>query len=148
MSRRRKHEKNSAVFRDQDVWTCCGRYYANSVRTCPACGRARVDNPSHWRGNTESQCSGEMALVKKIATEKALPRASRKFVVAIERHGRRLDGDNFIGGAKQLRDAIADALGLPGDSEEDGVFFEYKQVPSSEKRTIIRIKAIEEGEIR
>lgn len=42
-----------------------------------------------------------------------------------------------------MRDAIADALGLRGDSEADGIVFRYEQVSSKEKRTVIRIKAIE-----
>ena len=38
-----------------------------------------------------------------------------------------LDDDNFIGGCKELRDAIAEALGRSGDSETDGMHWEYVQ---------------------
>ena len=36
----------------------------------------------------------------------------------------RLDDDNLVGGAKQLRDAIADWLGRRGDSKRDGLTWE------------------------
>ena len=52
----------------------------------------------------------------------------RPCVVRITRVGtRRYDDDNLVGGCKELRDAVAAALGLPGDAEEDGVRFEYRQ---------------------
>ena len=41
----------------------------------------------------------------------------------------KLDDDNLSGGCKQLRDAIAEALGFPGDSAEDGMRWEYRQEP-------------------
>ncbi len=37
------------------------------------------------------------------------------------------DDDNFSGGCKELRDAIAAALGRRGDSAQDGLAFEYEQ---------------------
>jgi hypothetical protein len=40
---------------------------------------------------------------------------------------RRLDDDNMSGGCKQLRDAIASAFGRQGDSETDGLWWEYRQ---------------------
>ena len=43
--------------------------------------------------------------------------------------GRRLDGDNLDGGCKELRDAIAAALGRSGDSEADGMRWQYDQQP-------------------
>ena len=52
----------------------------------------------------------------------------RPCVVRITRVGtRRYDDDNLVGGCKELRDAVAAALGLPGDAEEDGGGFEYHQ---------------------
>jgi hypothetical protein len=44
--------------------------------------------------------------------------------------GRPLDGDNLQGGGKQLRDAIAAALGRRGDSDADGMRWEYAQRPA------------------
>lgn len=40
---------------------------------------------------------------------------------------RTLDDDNFSGGSKEIRDAIASALGRKGDSEKDGMRWEYVQ---------------------
>jgi hypothetical protein len=44
--------------------------------------------------------------------------------------GRGLDGDNLQGGCKQLRDAVAAALGRRGDSDADGMRWEYRQRPA------------------
>ncbi len=57
-----------------------------------------------------------------------------------------LDDDNFAGGSKQLRDAIAELLGKKGDSLEDGVEFCYRQVKSKMKKTVIRVQQIKQGE--
>jgi len=55
-------------------------------------------------------------------------------------HSRRLDDDNLSGGCKQLRDAIATSLGRKGDSEEDGLWWEYAQEKGSEEyETLIEI---------
>jgi hypothetical protein len=43
-----------------------------------------------------------------------------------------LDDDNLSGGCKGLRDAIAAMLGLKGDSQKDGITFEYAQERVSE----------------
>jgi hypothetical protein len=56
--------------------------------------------------------------------------------------GRLLDGDNLQGGSKQLRDAIASALGRRGDSDADGMFWEYAQRPvriGEEAGTLIEV---------
>ena len=52
---------------------------------------------------------------------------------------REYDGDNFTGGAKTLRDAIAAFLGLKGDSAQDGVSWEYEQERSEVTETVIKI---------
>lgn len=43
--------------------------------------------------------------------------------------GRAMDDDNLAAGYKPLRDCIAAALGRPGDSERDGMAWEYAQEP-------------------
>jgi hypothetical protein len=55
--------------------------------------------------------------------------------------GRTLDGDNLQGGCKQLRDAIAAALGRRGDSDVDGLAWEYCQRPAApeEAGTLIEL---------
>ena len=58
-------------------------------------------------------------------------------------HKRRLDCDNLSGGCKQLRDAIATAMGRKGDSEEDGMFWEYEQETGCEDyETVIEVYKI------
>ena len=54
-------------------------------------------------------------------------RALRVRVVRVG--GRSLDDDNLAGGCKELRDAIAAALGRRGDSQADGFLWEYRQEP-------------------
>ena len=43
--------------------------------------------------------------------------------------GRALDDDNLVAGCKELRDALAAALGRRGDSAADGLAWEYAQEP-------------------
>lgn len=145
MSRRRRHDKrSSATISEKDVWQCCGKYYSRSIAVCKVCGR-RVDNRANRRGHAKPEPGEQVALDKAVKAQKALRGAAgRRYVVTIERHGRRLDGDNFIGGAKQLRDVIAAGLGMQGDSEADGIIFSYEQVPSREKMTVIRIRAVQQ----
>ncbi len=60
--------------------------------------------------------------------------------------GRVLDGDNLQGGCKQLRDAIAAALGRRGDSDADGMRWEYRQRPArigEEAGTLIEVFEVE-----
>lgn len=49
-----------------------------------------------------------------------------------------LDDDNLSGGAKQLRDALASFLGRKGDSEADGLTWEYRQ-GEGDYETIIEV---------
>jgi hypothetical protein len=53
--------------------------------------------------------------------------------------GKRYDDDNLVGGCKQLRDAIAAALSRKGDSEKDGLYWEYRQVAGTEHGVTIEI---------
>ena len=43
--------------------------------------------------------------------------------------GRPLDDDNLAGGCKELRDSVAAALGRRGDSQAEGLFWQYAQEP-------------------
>lgn len=38
-----------------------------------------------------------------------------------------MDDDNIVAGCKELRDAIAAALGRTGDADRDGLIWEYRQ---------------------
>ena len=42
-----------------------------------------------------------------------------------------------------MRDAVAELLGKPGDSEADGLIFRYVQIKSKVKKTVIKIMKIE-----
>ena len=44
-----------------------------------------------------------------------------------------------------MRDAIAELLGKPGDSEADGLVFRYVQVKSKIKKTVVKIQQIKEN---
>ena len=65
---------------------------------------------------------------------------ARTLLVRIVRiGGRRMDDDNLTGGCKELRDAIAAALGRRGDSEADGFAWEYAQEPGGEPSVVIEV---------
>ena len=75
----------------------------------------------------EQEQNGPDALGGQGPTQKGMVGIAGKVHVVITRHGKRkLDYDNFVGGCKGIRDGIAeDLLGLKGDSEKDGITFEY-----------------------
>lgn len=123
------------------LWECCGKFNAVGVPFCSRCGKERPnDNPARTL-NTKPERRKQTALGSEIALEETLQNfAGRNLCVTIERHSPRLlDDDNFIGGCKQLRDAIAEVLGRKGDSEADGLKFEYLQVKGTIKKTVIKI---------
>lgn len=53
------------------------------------------------------------------------------------------DDDNYSGGLKECRDAVASALGLTGDSKEDGITFKYIQEVDRAQQTHIEIEIYE-----
>lgn len=80
-------------------------------------------------GATKSECSAALRVARAKAGEGWLANMAGPLCIRITRYGkRRYDGDNMQGGCKGLRDAIAAALGRPGDSAEDGLRWEYRQV--------------------
>jgi len=52
---------------------------------------------------------------------------------------REYDDDNYIGGAKSIRDAITAFLGFKGDSKKDGIEFSYAQEKAEVTETVIEI---------
>ena len=122
------------------LWECCGKYNAIGVPFCSLCGKERPDNSYSGTPYTKPERRKQDALGSEIALEETLQDfTGRNLCVTIERHSPRLlDDDNFIGGCKQLRDAIAEVLGRKGDSEADGLKFEYLQVKSKIKKTVIK----------
>ena len=93
--------------------------------------------------STKQKCNGQVALVHPIEDKKGLVHIDCPILVRIIRkysgRYREYDGDNYSGGAKGLRDAIASTLGLKGDSKADGITFEYAQERSEKTKTVIEI---------
>jgi len=86
--------------------------------------RARIDAELAGAKDTESQRNRLNALVKESEDPKGMVQVPDQVSVRITRYipDRRSeqDDDNTVGGAKQLRDAIAELCGRSGDSEKDG----------------------------
>lgn len=133
-------KKGNSFNADQfNLWECCGQYYAGTVAKCRVCEKSRFDNRSPERSKPEPEQNKQYALDAKSQAAEALGQYTGKLCIVIERHSTRLlDDDNAIGGAKQMRDAIADLLGRKGDSEQDGLIFEYIQIKSKIKKTVIK----------
>lgn len=94
--------------------------------------------------DTEPECAELASLVGQVPREEVLDADAPRLRVTIERRSpRQLDDDNFAGGAKQLRDSIAELLGRKGDAEEDGLEFVYRQA-KGKKMTIITIEDVNE----
>jgi hypothetical protein len=91
-----------------------------------------------------------MALGKTGQTEKGMVDLAGPLLVRIRRQVYRggLDDDNMQGGCKQLRDAIAAMLGRAGDSERDGLRFDYQQekAEKGQNQTVVEIYEADEIE--
>jgi hypothetical protein len=99
-----------------------------------------LDAQNHRSGARDPQPQPAEALVAKVQRADVLDADAPRLRVTITRRApRELDGDNFIGGCKQLRDAIAELLGRKGDAEKDGLVWEYRQ-ERGEKMTLITIE--------
>ena len=128
------------------IWECrCGAWNSPGLTKCGKCGSAKgVSCPGPGGGSdTIAEHAEQNALVEAARSEGAIFAHDERLVVTIERHGpRELDYDNFVGGCKQLRDAIAEAMGRKGDAERDGLEFRYvqKTAPKIHKKTIIIIR--------
>ena len=103
--------------------------------------RAAIDAALTRRGCSKPQRAGRRALGGEGAAAQGLVDIAGPLLVRITRvyAGRCYDDDNFSGGCKQLRDAIAAALSRKGDSEEDGLRWEYRQIPSAQSEIVIEI---------
>lgn len=128
-----------------NLWQCCGRYLSSGIAECPFCGKSRSDHRPAGTSDPKFERSKRNALDRENAFKATISGMAGRFRVTIERHSpRTLDDDNFTGGCKQLRDAIAELLGKKGDSATDGLEFQYVQVKSSIKKTVVRIQQIKE----
>jgi len=105
-----------------------------------------LQNRDGWNNPSVSECREQkkLALSSIFAADLADPTVPLLVRICRQNY-RQLDDDNFIGGCKELRDAITTMLGRKGDSEKDGLFWEYEQ-KIGEPKTIIEIYKIEKGE--
>ena len=95
--------------------------------------RAQLAATPAVRTDTEPEPDEGAALGRQGGDPLVLVDPARPLLVRIVRvGGRRMDDDNLAGGCKELRDAIASALGRRGDSEADGLFWEYDQEAGDE----------------
>ena len=113
----------------------------------PPAVRARIteilDAQNNHRGARDPEPQQAEALVAKVQGADVLGADAPRLRVTITRRApRELDGDNLVGGCKQLRDSIAELLGRKGDAEKDGIVWEYRQ-EKGEKMTVITIEEIE-----
>lgn len=101
--------------------------------------QAAVDAALARGGYSQPQRDGWRALGGEAKSAQGLVNIAGPLVVRITRHyiGKRYDDDNFSGGCKQLRDALAAALSRKGDSEKDGLRWEYRQVKSAAQEIMI-----------
>ena len=125
------------------LWLCdCGSYNCNGADSCLVCGKKRPDSCATRTPDTKPERRKQDALGEKSAFAQTIQEFTGRLHITIERHSPRiLDDDNFIGGCKQLRDAIAELLGKNGDSTRDGLEFEYLQVKSKVKKTVVKIRS-------
>ena len=123
------------------LWLCdCGSYNCNGADSCLVCGKKRPDGSATRSSDAKPQRCKQDALGEKSAFAETIQEFTGRLHITIERHSPRiLDDDNFIGGCKQLRDAIAELLCKKGDSTSDGLEFEYLQVKSKVKKTVVKI---------
>ena len=111
------------------IWKCCGQFYSPAISKCKVCGSAQGNNNPERNKHPEPQCSKLQALELPPQVKKAMELLTGNLLVRITRHANSsgLDDDNLTGGCKELRDALAEALGRAGDSVKDGLRFEYCQ---------------------
>lgn len=129
-----------AQFDTLGTWECCDRYYTAAVRECRVCGSPKSDNPDERHNQPQPEHRKLQTLELPPQAKKAMVNITGNLLIRITRqiNSGGLDSDNLSGGLKELRDAIAEALGRQGDSEKDGLRFEYCQL-KGQKATIIEI---------
>jgi len=112
--------------------------------------KARVQDELAGRSNTLTERGRQHPLERKAQNQNGFLHIPGPLHCRIIREygprGKVYDDDNLSGGAKSLRDSIAAALGLQGDSEDDGITFSYEQrkAPYNVPGTVIELYQIEE----
>ncbi len=93
--------------------------------------RALIDAEIARSGYSQSQRNGCRALVREASHKKGVVNIAGSLLVRVTRvvasSSELFDSENLVGGAKRLQDAIAAFLSRHGDSEADGLWWEYCQ---------------------
>jgi len=115
------------------------RWTKDDIAKLPKHAQDQIKDQLAEHTNTVEERYKQQALVVPAQAPSGMVDITGPVLVRITRVGRRrLDSDNFSGGAKQLRDAIASVLGRKGDSEADEMYWDYKQ-KKGPPETIIEI---------
>lgn len=105
--------------------------------------RAAIAATPEGRGYTKRKRDGIITLVGKAPHQKGVVDIAGPLLVRVTRrvgcNSEYYDHENLVGGAKRVQDAIAAFLSRKGDSEKDGLWWEYRQVQSEESEIVIEI---------
>lgn len=97
--------------------------------------RAAVEADIARGGHSKPKRNRRNTLVGKAPHQKGVVDIAGPLLVRITRVVGRgsewYDRQNLVGGAKRVQDAIAAFLSRKGDSEKDGLWWEYRQVPAA-----------------
>ena len=115
---------------------------AKDIDKLPEWAKTQIRNQLAGDIDPKQKCSKQKTLDIPAQTPTGMVNIAGSVLVRITRVGkRRLDSDNMSGGCKELRDSIAAMLGRKGDSEKDGMSWEYCQ-EKGEPETRIEIYEI------
>ena len=111
------------------------KYDKTKGRLREAIDRAIIAKTGNTRNtNTKQKRDGQNTLEAKTMVQTCLDGNIDRVYCRITRQSQRaVDDDNLSGGSKQLRDAITEILGFKGDSDIDGITWEYRQKKGKDK---------------
>jgi len=119
------------------------RFSKADIEELPDEYRMQIEDQLAGNSNSEQKSGQQPTLEFPGTASQGMVHLDGEILVRITRVGhRRLDDDNLAGGCKELRDAIAAMLGRKGDSEKDGLKWEYIQEtgPTETRIEICQIK--------
>lgn len=128
MNDRRKIDPEAA-----GLWQGCDGDYYTAAGKCRRCGKGRAEHHTAGLPPPVPERTVEPTLDAYSRLQIDCPRIDGPCRIVITRgYGTAgpLDFDNLVGGAKALRDAIAEKiLGRKSDAENTGIVWEYRQEP-------------------